>query len=138
VDGTRWKAQYVIDPTAQAIADQLGLDPDTIETAYSLAATPERRIEFQAQVQEYVDMGISSTVNLPDRGSDLNNEYTDQHLAETILKYAPRLRGITAYPNNGRAGQTITAVPYLEARDCQGIIYDDNSVYQCKSGVCSI
>jgi hypothetical protein len=56
------------------------------------------------------------------------------------MKYAPKLRGITAYPNNGRAGQTITAVPYYEARDAQGIIYDDNVAtgYQCKSGVCSM
>jgi ribonucleoside-diphosphate reductase alpha chain len=140
VNGADWKAQYIIDPTAEAIVNDLGVDPDTIETAYTLAAHPERRIKFQAQVQEYVDMGISSTLNLPDWGSDLNNEYTVQYLSDILLKYAPQLRGITAYPNNGRAGQTITAVPYRDAKENLGVVYDENEAvsHQCKSGVCSM
>jgi ribonucleoside-diphosphate reductase alpha chain len=140
VNGSDWKAQYIIDPTAEAIANDLGIDPDTIETAYSLAAQPERRIKFQAEVQKFVDMGISSTINLPDRGSDLNNEFTDQYLSDILFKYAPMLRGITAYPNNGRAGQTITAVPYHEAKQNAGVVYDENEAvsHQCKSGVCSM
>lgn len=135
-----WKAQYIIDPTAEAIARDLGIDPDTIETAYSLAEAPERRVKFQADMQRFTDMGISSTVNLPDWGSQWNNPDTVKDFAATLLKYAPSLRGITAYPNNGRAGQTITAVPYREAKDNTGIVYDDNVAvgYQCKSGVCSM
>ena len=62
--GTDWKYQYVIDGTAQRLIDEYGIDPATIETAYDLAKDPERRIAFQADVQDFVDMGISSTLNL--------------------------------------------------------------------------
>jgi hypothetical protein len=34
---------------------------------------------FQADVQDYVDMSISSTINLPAWGSRLNNEDTVRH-----------------------------------------------------------
>ena len=63
--GTRWKYQYVIDSTAQGIIDELGIEPDSIETAASLAVNPEQRIKFQYDIQKYVDMAISSTLNLP-------------------------------------------------------------------------
>ena len=72
---------------------------------------------FQADVQDYVDMLISSTINLPAWGSKLNNEDTVPQVAETLAKYAPRLRGFTCYPLDGsRGGQPpFTAVPYGEA-----------------------
>ena len=37
------------------------------------ASDPERRIKFQADVQDYVDQSISSTINLPAWNSQLNN-----------------------------------------------------------------
>ena len=40
-------------------------DPDNIESAIDLATDYERRLSFQANIQEYVDMSISSTINLP-------------------------------------------------------------------------
>jgi hypothetical protein len=52
----------------------------------------------------------------------------------------PSLRGITVYPNNGRAGQTLTEVPMAEAKAKAGVIYDAQAAVdnQCTSGVCSI
>jgi ribonucleotide reductase alpha subunit len=63
--GTDWHYQYVVDGTAQVLIDLYGVDPDSIESAIDLAANYERRIAFQADVQDYVDMAISSTINLP-------------------------------------------------------------------------
>lgn len=137
VGGRYWKEQYFIDPTAKAIADSLGVDPDSIETAYRLAADPERRVKFQADIQDYVDMGISSTINLPEWGSELNNEDTVGNLGDIIRKYCHRLRGITTYPNNARAGQTLTEVPFAEAKALEGQEFDA-SEYQCKGGKCGI
>ena len=37
----------------------------TVESALDLSADYERRIKFQADVQDYVDQSISSTINLP-------------------------------------------------------------------------
>jgi ribonucleoside-diphosphate reductase alpha chain len=140
LEGSRWRAQYYVDPTAEFIVQKYGIDPDKIETAYKLARRPEQRIRFQADLQDYVDMGISSTLNLPEWGSDYNNEDTVGGLALLIRQYMPRLRGITAYPNNGRAGQTLTEVPMEEAQRKAGVVYDAQPAVdqQCRSGVCSM
>jgi ribonucleoside-diphosphate reductase alpha chain len=135
-DGTHWKAEYVVDATAELLVKEYGLDPDEIETASSLAADPERRIKFQADVQDYVDHAISSTINLPAWGTDLNNEDKVKPFAQMLAKYAPRLRGFTCYPDGSRGGQPITAVPYADAVKHKGVVFKDND--PCRDGVCSL
>lgn len=114
--GTEWHYQYVVDSAAQEIADRLGIDPDTIESALDLAADPERRVRFQAGVQHYVDQAISSTINLPAWGSDLNNEDKVGEFAGMLAKYSDRLRGFTCYPDGSRGGQPLSSVTYKEAK----------------------
>lgn len=96
----------------------------------------ERRIKFQADIQDYVDMSISSTINLPSWGSEGNSEEDVQPFATVLAKYAPRLRGFTCYPDGSRGGQPLTEVSYDEAKDQVGIIYEENDA--CKGGVCGI
>ncbi len=91
-----------------------------LESALDLAADPERRIKFQADIQDYVDMSISSTINLPAWGSDLNNPDTVEPFAQMLAKYAHRLRGFTCYADGSRGGQPLTAVPCSEASNSQG------------------
>ena len=136
-DGTKWKYQFVIDSSAEMMIKE-GIDPDKIETAVDLAADPERRIKFQHSLQKYVDHAISSTLNLPAWGSELNNEDKIPEFARVISKYAPGLRGLTVYPDGARGGQPITSVPYKEALSKRGVVFEDNSEEQCKSGVCGI
>ena len=80
-----------------------------------LAEDYERRIKFQADVQDYVDMAISSTINLPSWGSKLNNADTVEAFTDTLAAYAHRLRGFTVYPDGCRGGQPLSSVPYSEA-----------------------
>lgn len=115
VDGNVWKYQYVIDGIAQELINETGVDPDSVEDALSLANDPERRIAMQAFVQEYVDMSISSTINLPAWGTDSNNEDRVEDFAETLARYAPKLRGFTCYPDGSRGGQPLSRVEYSEA-----------------------
>lgn len=115
-EGTKWHYQYVVDSAAQELIDLYGLEPDSIETALDLAKDYERRIRFQADVQDYVDMSISSTINLPPWGSKHNNEDSVGDFAATLARYAHRLRGFTAYPDGSRGGQPITPVSYSEAK----------------------
>ena len=114
-NGTEWHYQYVVDSTAQTLVEKYGCDPDSIETALELAHDPERRIKFQANLQDYVDMGISSTINLPSWGSELNNPDKVDDFASLLARYAPRLRGFTVYPDGSRGGQPLEAVSYTEA-----------------------
>lgn len=113
-DGKATQYQYVIDPTAKRLIDA-GTDPHSIEDAYHLARNPERRIAFQAWVQQWVDHGISSTLNMPSWGSELNNEKLLNEFGDMLLHYLPRLRGITCYPDGSRGGQPLVPVEYSTA-----------------------
>ena len=135
--GTKWKYQYVIDATAERIISENAIDPEKIETAQSLVNDPERRIKFQADIQDYVDMSISSTINLPEWGSKYNNEDTARKLAGTLSQYCTRLRGITIYPDGSRGGQPLTPVSYETASSKRGVIFDENEE-RCAGGVCGI
>jgi len=136
-DGTRWKHQFVVDGTAESlIAD--GIKPEDIESAVDLAADPERRIKFQYELQKYVDHAISSTLNLPQWGTEFNNEDKVAEFARIVRKYAPGLRGLTAYPDASRGGQPVSSCSYEEAHSKRGVIFEDNSEEQCLSGVCNI
>ena len=137
-DGTKWKYEYVIDTTADQLIKEYGLDPNKIETAYGLSHDYEKRLKFQADIQDYVDMSISSTINLPSWGSKDNNEGCVTKFAETLSRYAPRLRGFTCYPDGSRGGQPLTEVPYEEAIKHKGIVYEENIDRACVSGVCGI
>jgi ribonucleoside-diphosphate reductase alpha chain len=123
--GTRWHYQYVVDSAAQELIDLYGVNPESIESALDLAEDYERRIKFQADVQDYVDMSISSTINLPTWGSKLNNEDTVEDFTNTLARYSSRLRGFTVYPNGSRGGQPLTSVPYKEAVDKLGEEFEE-------------
>lgn len=122
---TKWKYQYVVDGTAEGLIQQYGVDPDNIESALDLANDPERRIKFQADIQDYVDMSISSTINLPAWGSSGNNQEKVGEFAQVLSRYAPRLRGFTCYPDGSRGGQPLTSVPYKEALKHKDKIFED-------------
>lgn len=123
--GTRWHYQYVVDSAAQELIDLYGTDPNDIESALDLAEDYKRRMQFQADVQDYVDMSISSTINLPAWGSKLNNEDTVMDFTNTLASYAHRLRGFTVYPDSCRGGQPLTSVPYAEAVDKLGEEFEE-------------
>ena len=117
---TTWNYQYVIDPTAKRLIDS-GVNPDIIEDAYSIDF--ERRIQFQAWLQKYVDHSISSTINLPSWGSENNNEHKVREYGNILMKYLPELRGVTVYPNNSRGGQPISPIDYKTAIKHVGEIF---------------
>lgn len=130
-----WRYQYVIDPTVERMRIQYGIDPDEIETAHSLAYNVERRISFQADLQEYVDHSIASTINLP-----YPITYPDEvrDFGDTLLDYLPRLRGITCYPDGARAGQPFTPVPYHVAASQAGVTFDEDRDRACLGGACGV
>ena len=125
-NGTKWHYQYVVDSAAQELIDLYGADPENIESALDLAGDYKRRIKFQADVQDYVDMSISSTINLPQWGSKENNEDTVSDFAATLADHAHRLRGFTVYPDGCRGGQPLTPVPYSDAVGKLGEVFEES------------
>jgi ribonucleoside-diphosphate reductase alpha chain len=130
-----WKYQYVIDATAQRLMDS-GVDFHSLETAYELAKTPERRIAFQAWIQQWVDMAISSTLNLPAHDKQ---GFTHEEFGGMLIDYLPKLRGVTAYPDGARGGQPLNVVPLEEALGWEGVEFEEfGNAEACVSGVCGI
>ena len=128
-----WHYQYVIDPTAKRIIEQ-GVEPKDIEDAYQLSLDVERRIEFQAWLQRYVDHAISSTVNLPYPIEDIKEI---NRFSSMLYKHLPKLRGLTAYPNGARGGQPLTAVPYSVAIKQEGVTFEEETE-RCVGGSCGV
>jgi ribonucleoside-diphosphate reductase alpha chain len=120
--GNTWQYQYVIDPTAKKMIER-GVAPEKIEDAYILAENVEKRVAFQAWLQQYVDHSISSTINLPAWGSELNNDSRVQGFGNMLIKYLPKLRGITCYPDGARGGQPLSTVSYKTAVKHVGEIF---------------
>jgi len=122
----RWHYQYVVDSAAQEMIEIYGTKPDQIESALDLVEDYERRLNFQANVQEYVDMAISSTINLPEWGTGKNNEAGVEKFTQILAKYAHRLRGFTCFPDGCRGGQPLTPISYEEALEKLGEEFEDN------------
>lgn len=132
-DGTNWVYEYVVDPTARRLIEEEGVDPHSIEDAYSLAYNVEKRLDFQAFVQEYVDHGISSTINIPAPITD-PDDVAD--FAEMLYPYLPKLRGVTVYPDGARGGQPLSPIPYDEAIKHEGTVFETDETAACAGGIC--
>jgi ribonucleoside-diphosphate reductase alpha chain len=129
-----WLYQYVVDGSVKRLLEQ-GIKIEVIKDSYDLSF--KQRVKFQADVQNYVDMAISSTCNMPAWGSETNNEKAAKKNAEILLKYAKRLRGFTAYPDGCRGGQPLTQVPLEEALASEGKVFEEKE-RDCLNGVCGL
>lgn len=128
-----WRKQYVVDFVAEKLHEE-GIDVSKIEDAYSLSLNVEKRIAFQAFVQGYVDNSISSTINMPSYGYLGNNDH--KKFGKILMKYLPKLRGITAYPDGARGGQPLTPVEFEYAIHKKGVVFEGNE--DCVDGVCGL
>lgn len=129
-----WVYQYVVDGSVKRLLDQ-GVKLEQIKDSYDLSF--KQRVKFQADVQNYVDMAISSTCNMPAWGSEFNNESTLQTNSDTLLHYAKRLRGFTVYPDGCRTGQPLTRVDLKEALDNEGKVFEERED-ECLNGICGL
>ncbi len=131
----KWHFQYVIDATAQRMIDK-GIAPEKLITAYDMSNDPEKRVVFQAWLQQWVDHGISSTLNLP---AVDKQTFTKEDFGKMLYKYLPKLRGMTCYPDGARGGQPLNVVPIEEALDWEGREYEEFGNNQaCLTGACGV
>lgn len=129
-----WHHQYVVDPTARRLVADNGVDPSDIEDAYSLSYNVEKRIAFQAFVQQFVDHGISSTINLP---YPITEDAELEDFKAILYKYLPNLRGVTCYPDGARGGQPLTPASYEEAIEKEGVVFESEED-NCIGGICGV
>lgn len=134
VDGS-FKFQYVIDGAVRRLMDDYAIPEECIFDSYDLSF--KDRVEFQAFTQQYVDMGISSTCNLPTWGSKENNESNIQEKLDILYANIDNLRGFTVYPDGCRGGQPLTRVSLSLAKSKEGNVYEDK-IHECTNGICGI
>jgi ribonucleoside-diphosphate reductase alpha chain len=130
---TKTEYEYVVDPVAARLVAE-GVDPSLIEDSASLAYDPERRIAFQAWLQQWVDQSISSTINLPAKE---NQVFSTEEFGGILYKYLPQLRGITCYPDGARGGQPLTPWPLEDALAKQGVRFEEHEE-ACVGGLCGV
>ena len=132
----KWVHQYVVDGAVKRAIDK-GIDITNIQDSFDISF--EDRVKFQSDTQKYVDMAIASTCNLPEWGSENNNEETLKKYSKTLLKYAKGLRGFTCYADGSRGGQPLTRVDLDEALKQEGIVFEEKED-RCAGGggSCSI
>lgn len=110
--------EQVVDVVAERIKRMYGLSK--VETAYTIDI--EKRLALQAQVQRYVDMRVSSTINF-DRGN-----VSKDTLKKLIIKYSKgQLKGLTVYPRNGRGNSPVKPLDGLDVLNTS----------DCKQGYCN-
>ena len=140
-DRGAWKYQYIVEPVAQRLYDK-GIKIEDMQTSFDLAQDIRARLEMQATIQTYVDMGISSTINLPEWGTKFNNEETFIDISIAVREFAPYIRGLTFYPDGSRGGQPLTNCDWDEAVAKQGETFRENMEVlensSCKGGLCGI
>lgn len=130
----QWEEHAVVDGTVLSLINA-GVKVEDIQDSYDIGF--EQRVKFQADVQDYVDMAISSTCNLPPWGSPENNAATVRSMADILLKYAHRLRGFTCYPDGSRGGQPLTRMPLQDALVATGrVLEGSDSCDITKGGTC--
>jgi ribonucleoside-diphosphate reductase alpha chain len=130
----KWMYQYVVDGAVKRLLDA-GVKMEDIQDSFDI--TFKERVKFQADVQQYVDMSISSTCNMPAWGSEQNNEKNVEENAAILLKYAKRLRGFTVYPDGARDGQPLMRVDLAEALANEGVVFEYKED-SCVNGVCGL
>lgn len=130
----KWLTQYVVDGAVKRLLDK-GVKVEDIEDTYDLSF--KQRVKFQADVQNYVDMAISSTCNVPAWGSEENNESMIGKNAETLLRYARRMRGFTVYPDGCRGNQPLTRCTLEEALANEGRVFEEKE-HNCVGGICGL
>jgi len=131
--GDSYERHIVVDPVAKRLVAE-GVDPASIEDAHTLSLDPERRIRNQAFLQQYVDHAISSTINIhePITAKDDVKDFGD-----TLMKYLPKLRGMTVYPNGAQAAQPRTPVDLAWALEREGTMLATDDA-TCVTGVCGV
>lgn len=130
----KWVYQYVIDGAVKRLMAQ-GVSIEHIKDSNDLSF--KQRVKFQADVQNYVDMAISSTCNMPEWGSEHNNEKTLDRNAKTLLRYSNRLRGFTCYPDGCRDGQPLERVELEVALGQEGVVFEETE-QECLNGICGL
>jgi ribonucleoside-diphosphate reductase alpha chain len=131
--GEEWKSKVVIDPLVKEFMAK-GIPLNDIYDAYDIGFS--QKLKFLDGIQEFVDMGISSTHNIGARGTEFNNFSWDQEYADTLAKCMDKLSGFTVYPDGAIDGQPLTRLSLEDALAAEHEEYAEENT--CRGSVCGV
>ncbi len=108
------------------------------ESSYNIS--PENHMNVQAICQKHIDNAVSKTINIPATG------YSLTEFSEALMKYIPKLKGLTVYKAGSRGDEPLQA---LNIEDAIKLINKNNKVksevdndqllmQDCPNGVCAV
>jgi ribonucleoside-diphosphate reductase alpha chain len=125
------RSEAIVDPTVARLTKEGYLLPGQ-EVEDSTTIHYEDLFRMQAYAQSHTDHAISMTLNLPEQMFDASDQ---KAFGETLMKYLPRLRGTTVYPDGAIPGQPIQRISAAEAA---GGAYVGREDERCVSGSCDL
>ncbi len=94
----------------------------------------EAHMKVQATCQKHIDNSISKTINIP-------NDYPIEDYGKLMLKYGPKLKGMTVYRSGSRGNEPLTPMTVDDAlahMKSQEEFLEGAADSDCPSGVCEI
>lgn len=118
-------------PTKDAVLDRLSPEQaELIVDAGELSA--DHALRLQAIIQEYyVDNAISLTINVPP------TQYSVEEMRTTILKWLPKVKGMTVFPEQSRPQSPLVRITQEEYESYQNKEIAQPDMDQCK-GACPV
>jgi len=98
------KKQLVVDPLFKQ-SFLRGKDVSNFIGSYDI--TPEEHLRVQTSIQKFICQAISKTVNVPE-------DFTEGdvlELKDTVLDYAPYVKGVTIYRAGSKGDEPFEALP---------------------------
>ena len=103
--------------------------PEYFVDSYDL--TMEEHLLMQATITQYIDNAVSKTINI-------SKGIPFEVISENLLKYAPRLKGVTIYVDGSREGQVLTPMTEEEIKNCIAESSQVQEEQKCASGKCDL
>uniref|UniRef100_A0A6H1ZLW5 Putative ribonucleoside diphosphate reductase n=2 Tax=viral metagenome TaxID=1070528 RepID=A0A6H1ZLW5_9ZZZZ len=117
-----WHYSYVIDSTAYRMQQKYDAE---IESAHEISI--EDRLKMISLLENYVDQGVSSTINL---AAPIVDEQEIDRVAEMIryeVKMNSDIRGLTFYPNGAR-GNVLEEVDIVQALANRDVEFKEHDI----------
>ena len=126
--------EVVVDPLFRQMVEEGMTEAQKKAFASAHELSVEAHMKVQEVCQKHIDNSISKTINIP-------NDYPIEDYGALMLKYGPKLKGMTVYRSGSRGNEPLSPMSVEEAlahMDSEHEVIEGTAQSDCPSGVCEI
>ena len=126
--------EVVVDPLFRQMVEQGMSNAQKKAFASAHELSVEDHMKVQEVCQKHIDNSISKTINIP-------NDYPIEDYGALMLKYGPKLKGMTVYRSGSRGNEPLSPMTVDEALahiESEKEVIEGTAQSDCPSGVCEI